>query len=110
MPTSTHRTGGDAEATTRRLTKRIVAVLRQLPTWGHHDKLRERLMAVLVRYQQTGDPAPVEHFIESLVLTARMERSPAFLATAESTELPGEPRDIHDVVAELEARHHGSGE
>jgi hypothetical protein len=109
MPTSTHQPGGDAGAGATRLTRKIVAVLRQSPTWGHHDVLRERLMAVLARYERTGDHADVEHFIESPVLTARMERSPAFLATVESMETPGEPRDVHDVVAELEARHHGTG-
>lgn len=105
MPASTHPTGDS----TTRLTRRIVAALRRLPTWGHHDVLRERLMNVLVHHQQTGDLAAVEHFTESLVLTARMEHSPAFLATAESPETPGEPRDIREVVAEIEARHCGTG-
>jgi hypothetical protein len=109
MPASKHPTGADAGVSTARLTKRIVTALRRLPTWGHQDVLRERLMNVLVHHQQTGDLAAVEHFADSLVLTARMERSPAFLATAESPETPGEPRDIHEVIAEIEARHDGAG-
>lgn len=110
MPATTHPTGGDTGASAARLTSRIVAVLRRLPTWGHHELLRERLMNVLLHHEQTGDLAPVEEFTESLVLTARMERSPAFLATAQTIETPGEPRDIHDVVAEIEARHDGPGD
>ncbi|HEX3591578.1 MAG TPA: hypothetical protein VHV74_18310 [Pseudonocardiaceae bacterium] len=110
MPATTDQTGGNAGENTARLTKRIVAALRRLPTWGHHDVLRERLLLVLRHNEQTGDIAAVEHFTESLVLTARMERSPAFLATSESTETPGEPRDVREVVAEIEARHDGTGE
>jgi len=42
-------------------------------------------------------------------MTAQMERNPAYvLATAEA-EAPGEPRDIQDVIAEIEARHRGDG-
>jgi hypothetical protein len=105
----TEPAGGDAGQNTARLTKRIVAALRRLPTWGHHDVLRERLLRVLQHNEQTGDLAAVQHFTESLVLTARMELSPAFLATAERTETPGEPRDVREVVAEIEARHDGTG-
>lgn len=109
MPAPTHPTGGDTRPSTTRLTRGIIAALRRLPTWGHHDTLRERLMSVLVHHEQTGDLAAVEHFMESLVLTARMERSPAFLAIAENIETPGEPRDVREVIAEIEARHDGTG-
>lgn len=96
-------TGGIDKADVTALTRRLVAALRQLPTWGHHDVLRERLMTMLTRHEQTGDLSEFEHFTESLVMTARMERSPAFLATAGDTEPPGEPRDIREVVAAVEA-------
>lgn len=110
MPSTTRPAGGGSAAEdTAKLTRRIVAVLRRLPTWGHHDVLRDRLMRVLEEHEQTGDLAAVEHFTESLVMTARMERSPAFLATAEGRETPGEPRDIREVIAEIEARHDGPG-
>lgn len=99
----------DAGADSARVTERIVTALRQLPTWGHHDVLREKLMTVLADHERTGDLSAVEHFADSLVMTARMERSPAFLATAERSETPGEPRDIQDVVAEIEARHDDAG-
>jgi hypothetical protein len=114
VPSPTHPAGGgdaegDPDAETARLTRRIIGALRRLPTWGHHDVLRERLMRVLHDHEQTGDLSAVEYFTESLVMTARMERSPAFLATAESRETPGEPRDIREVIAEIEARTDGPG-
>lgn len=109
MPTTTHPTGGDTGSNASWLRSRIIAVLRRLPTWGHHEMLRDRLTNALLHHQQTGDVAALEVFTESLVMTARMERSPAFLATAQTIEMPGEPRDIHDVVAEIEARHDGTG-
>jgi hypothetical protein len=101
--------GGNTDEDTAKLTRRIIAVLRRLPTWGHHDVLRERLLRVLREHEQTGDLSAVEYFTESLVMTARMERSPAFLATAEGRETPGEPRDIREVIAEIEARSDGPG-
>jgi hypothetical protein len=93
---------------TTELTRRLIAALRGLPTWGHHEVLRERLMAMLARHEQTGDLSEFEHFTESLAMTARMERSPAFLATAADEETPAEPRDILDVIEQIEARRDGS--
>lgn len=88
---------------TAALTRRLVAALRGLPTWGHHEVLRERLMAMLARHEQTGDLSEFEHFTESLVMTARMERSPAFLATAANEETPAAPRELLDVIQQIEA-------
>jgi hypothetical protein len=110
VPARTHAAGGGStDEDTAKLTRRIVAALRRLPTWGHHDVLRDRVLTMLAEHEETGDDAAIEHFIESLVMTARMERSPAFLATAEDLETPGEPRDIREVIAEIEARHDGPG-
>lgn len=95
--------GGD-QPDTEALTRRLIAALRGLPTWGHHEVLRERLTAMLSRHEQTGDLTEFEHFTESLVMTARMERSPAFLATVADEETPAEPRDILDVIQRIEAR------
>jgi hypothetical protein len=108
-PATTQETGGDTGEDTAVLTRRIIAVLRRLPTWGHHEELRARLMSMLANHEQTGDTSEFEHFTESLVMTARMERSPAFLAAASVGETPGEPRDIRDVVAEIEARNDAAG-
>lgn len=109
MSPTTHQSGGDTGADTARLTRLIITALRRLPTWGHHDVLRERLLTALADHERTGDLSAVEHFAESLVMTARMERSPAFLSTVENSEAPAEPRDIHEVVAEIEARHDDTG-
>jgi hypothetical protein len=110
---TTHATGREPATDPDRpdltaLTQRLVGALRGLPTWGHHEVLRERLRAMLARYEQTGDLTEFEHFTESLAMTARMERSPAFLATAANEETPEEPRDLLDVIKQIEARADGS--
>jgi hypothetical protein len=86
----------------------IVVALNNLPSWGHQEVLR-RLIRVVARYERTGDTTVVDHFMASLAMTVRMERNPAYvMATAES-EAPGEPMDIQDVIAGIEARHRGDG-
>lgn len=109
MASTSRESDGNTGVSTARLASRIVAALRGLPTWGHHEVLRERLITTLVDHARTGDLAALEHFTESLVMTARMERSPAFLATADNRDTLSEPRDIREVVAEIEARHQGTG-
>ncbi|HEX4705756.1 MAG TPA: hypothetical protein VH352_26800 [Pseudonocardiaceae bacterium] len=86
----------------------VAAALNSLPSWGHQEVLRGLVRAV-GRYERTGDESVVEHFMASLDMTARMERNSAYvLATAEPEE-PGEPREIQDVIAGIEARHRGDG-
>jgi hypothetical protein len=86
----------------------IVVALNSLPSWGHQEVLR-RLIQVVARYERTGDVALVDHFMASLAMTARMERDPAYVMATAQTEAPGEPRDVQDVIAAIEARHRGDG-
>jgi len=86
----------------------IVVALNSLPSWGHQEVLR-RLIQVVARYERTGDVALVDHFMASLAMTARMERDPAYVMATAEVEAPGEPRDVQDVIAAIEARHRGDG-
>lgn len=86
----------------------IVIALNNLPHWGHQEVLR-RLIQVVARYERTGDTTVVDHFMESLAMTARMERNPAYVLATAQGDAPGEPRDIQDVIAQIEARHRGDG-
>src|ERR1700736_4136073 len=84
MPSTTRAvTGRLFEADSARLDQ-IVVALNNLPSWSHQEVLR-RLIQVVARYERTGDTSVVDHFMESLAMTARMERNPAYvMATAES--------------------------
>jgi len=86
----------------------IVVALNSLPSWGQQEVLRG-LIQVVARYERTGDSSAVDHFMESLAMTARMERNPAYVLATAEVEAPGEPRDIQDVIAQIEARHRGDG-
>ncbi|HEX9337373.1 MAG TPA: hypothetical protein VF892_15870 [Pseudonocardiaceae bacterium] len=86
----------------------IVVALNNLPSWGHQEVLR-RLIQVVARYERTGDNTAVDHFMESLAMTDRMERNPAYVMAMAECEAPGEPRDVQDVIAQIEARHRGDG-
>lgn len=95
------------EADSARLDQ-IVVALNNLPSDGHQEVLR-RLIHVVARYERTGDTSAVDHFMASLTMTARMERDPAYVMATAQREAPGEPRDITDVIAQIEARHRGDG-
>lgn len=68
-----------------------------------------RLASVTAHHDKTGDLKPVEHFCESLVMTVRAQRCAAYLRVTSEVETPGEPRDIREVIAEIEARHRDQG-
>jgi hypothetical protein len=68
-----------------------------------------RLAAVVAHHDVTGDLQPVQHFCESLVMTVRAQQCRAYVMAAAVREEPGEPRDVHDVIAEIEARHSEQG-
>lgn len=86
----------------------IVVALNSLPSWGHQQVLR-RLIEVVSRYERTGDTSVVDHFMASLKMTVRMEGDPAYVMATAQREEPGEPRDVEDVIARIEARHRGDG-
>ncbi len=90
-----------AEGDTAGIARQFITALRYLPSWGRDEVLR-RLMMVIAQHERTDDPSVVEHFLESLVMTARMERDPAYLMAEAERESPGEPRDIAEVIAGIE--------
>ena len=68
-----------------------------------------RLAAATAHHDRTGDLAPMQHFCESLVMTARAQRCHAYLMVTSEQETPGEPRDLREVIAEIEARQRDAG-
>lgn len=84
----------------------IVTALHELPSWGQEPVLR-RLIRTLGHYERTGDLAIIDHFIASLRMTAKMARNPAYVLATSVAEEQGEPRDLEDVIAGIEARHRG---
>ena len=86
----------------------LMMTFNMLPGDCQQEVLR-RLAAVTAHLDKTGDLKPVEHFCESLVMTARAQRCPAYLRVTAEAETPGEPRDIREVIAEIEARHRDQG-
>lgn|SRR6266545_3945032 len=68
-----------------------------------------RLAAATAHHDRTGDLAPVQHFVESLVMTVRAAHCALYVRVTSEEETPGEPRDLSEVIAEIEARHRDSG-
>jgi hypothetical protein len=91
-----------------KLSDALMMTFKALPEECQNEVLR-RLAAVTAHLDKTGDLKPVEHFCESLVMTVRAARCAAYLRVTAETETPGEPRDIQEVIAEIEARHRDQG-
>ena len=92
----------------RKLADALMGTFGMLPPDCQQEVLR-RLAAAVALHDRTGDLTPVEHFSESLVMTVRAQRCPAYQRVTAQVEAPGEPRDIDDVIAEIEARHSDQG-
>ena len=85
----------------------IFDALSDLPT-DAQDTLRRQLATVLVNYQSTGQIDPAIHFLDSLLMTARLHRNPAYrkrLKEAAATPIdPDGGVEVADLVAEMRAR------
>ena len=92
----------------KKLADVLMGTFSMLPPDCQQEVLR-RLAAAVALHDRTGDLAPVQHFSESLVMTARAARCPAYLRATAVAEAPSEPRDIDEVIAEIEARHRDQG-
>jgi hypothetical protein len=92
----------------RKLADALVGTFSMLPPDCQHEVLR-RLAVAVALHDRTGDLDPVRHFSESLVMTVRAQRCAAYQRVTAEPESPGEPRDIDDVIAEIEARHRDQG-
>ena len=85
-----------------KLTDQITLALCALPRRGRQEALR-KLAEVLAEHRLTGDVSGVDHLVESLVMTARMNARRDYKIAMATVESPDEPRDIADVIAMLEA-------
>ena len=91
-----------------KLADALMTTFKLLPEDCQNEVLR-RLAAVTAHLDKTGDLKPVEHFCESLVITVRAARCPAYVRATAVAETPSEPRDIQEVIAQIEARHRDQG-
>jgi hypothetical protein len=92
----------------QKLADALMSTFKMLPN-DCQDMVLRRLAAVAALHDRTGDLSPVEHFCQSLVMTVRAQRCAAYLRVTSVPEDPGEPRDIQEVIAEIEARHRDQG-
>src|SRR5262245_43070622 len=88
----------------QKLADQLMGTFNMLPADCQHMVLW-RLAAATAHHDRTGDLAPVQHFCESLVMTVRAQRCAAYVRVTSEQETPGEPRDLREVIAEIEARH-----
>ncbi|MGX7826124.1 hypothetical protein ACTG9Q_13635 [Actinokineospora sp. 24-640] len=86
----------------------ITVALSALPAKGRRIAMR-RLALALANQQRTGDTTVVRHFLESLVLTARMVRTPGYAEAIATRSHSETDLDVGDVVARLEAHDRDSG-
>lgn len=93
---------------TPEIAREFLDTLRMLPEWGRDEALR-RLMTVIAQHERTDDPTLLEHYLRSLLMTAYMEQDEAYLLASAEPEAPGEPRDVADVIAGIEAGHRDPG-
>lgn len=84
----------------------LKTALRDLPV-DQQEAVSDRLFEVAAQYQETGQVDPVLHYLQSLFMTARLHRNPAYrksLQEAES-EPAGEVVDVDVFMARMRERH-----
>lgn len=85
------------------------AAIRDLPP-AHHEEVDRQLAEAAVQYQATRDPQPLIFFVESLLMTARLHRTPEYhkaLAEAEQDTWGSDGVDVADMIAAANARRAG---
>jgi hypothetical protein len=91
----------------RELVEQIEAALRELPSSRRGTALH-KLANVLAYAQRTRDYDRLDHFVRSLLFTARMYRNPDFVRSQEHAEAhppePGSGVDVQVVLARLDER------
>ncbi len=88
--------------------EQVMAALRDLPP-ASHDAVLRRVAVEAVRFQRTRDLAPVVYLFDSLLMTARLYRNPAYekaLHEADAAPPPdlAQAHDVTDVVSQMRAR------
>jgi hypothetical protein len=87
----------------------ILDALRDLPA-ADQDAVRSRLAAVARNYERTRQVDPLIHFVESLLVTARLHRNPAYrkaLAEADDAQAgaPADVVELGDFMSRMRERH-----
>lgn len=90
------------------LADQVAVALGGLPRDGRRAATR-RLTEMLAERDGSGDRSKVDHFVESLLMTARMSRLRDYRIAMATVESPAEPRDVDDVIAILEVGTDESG-
>lgn len=83
------------------------AALQDLPV-EQQEAVRDRLFEVAAQYQATGQVDPLIHYVQSLLMTARLHRNPAYrksLLEADS-QPAGDLVDVDTFMARMR-EHHG---
>ena len=86
-----------------RIAQEFLNALGRLPEPGRDEALR-RLMVLIAQHGRTDDSAAIDHFLRSLLMTAHMEQDRSYLMACAQPQAPGEPRDLAEVIAGIEAR------
>lgn len=84
----------------------IKAALRDLPM-EKQELVQDRLFEVAAQYQATGQVDPLIHYIQSLLMTARLHRNPAYRKSLDEAdrEPVGEPSTVADFMQRMRERH-----
>lgn len=90
------------------LADKVAVALGALPREGRRAAMR-RLTEMLAEQGGGADRSQVDHFVESLLMTARMRRVRDYGIAMATAEKPVQPRDIDDVIAMLEVGADESG-
>lgn len=89
-----------------RLAAELKAALDDMPV-EQQQALRDRLVEVVVHHQTTGEVDPLIHFGQSLQMTARLHRNPAYRKSLEEAqrEPVGAAIDVGDFIQRMRERH-----
>ena len=81
----------------------VVDALNDLPP-DVQQQVRRDLVAAALQYKQRGKLDPLLHFVDSLLMTARLHRDPDYaqaLATADKTTIDGSGLTAEEVSAQV---------
>lgn len=84
----------------------LKAALRDLPV-EQQEAVSDRLFEVAAQYQATGQVDPLLHYIQSLFMTARLHRNPAYRKSLHEadTEPLGDLVDVDTFMSRMRERH-----
>jgi hypothetical protein len=86
--------------------ERLRAVLRGLPAESRAS-VEQRLSEAAIAYQQSGDPASLVHFAESLLLGAQLRQNPDYVKAsreAENDDFTGDGVSVEEMLAAVRER------